>query len=931
MYWRRPQTSLIGFTATLAAFGVSLFVSTARAQDEEDDTGRGSGSVPSGISGAVVRPPEEPDEAEPRKPVVVEPKLVQFHEAQYPKEAQEKGLQAEVLLHLTLDKTGKVTAVKVVEPAGHGFDEAAQAAAMQFVFEPATRNGKPVSVIVPYRYRFELKPVTPEEAPPPPPPTTGNLEGKVYIAGTDIPLVGAEVVVVAPDGKETRLTSDDQGKWSLVDLPPGEYTVRVNSAGYEPTENVETVTAGEVVGITYRIAPEVEGLEVTVKGERPPREVTRRTIERREIARIPGTGGDALRSIQNLPGVARPPGLAGLLIVRGSSPRDTQTFIDGANVPLIYHFGGLSSTVPTEMLDRIDFYPGNFSAKYGRVMGGIVDVALREPNIKCNGPYGKKSDEKGCYHGLAEFDLIKGRAMLEGPILGSEDWTFAMAAQRSWFDVWLKPVLKEAGAGVTTAPIYYDYQVIAENKPDRNSRLSLRALGADDRVEILITDPAAEDPAFGGNITFRTASHSGQVLYETELDRNVNLNSMFSVGKTELEFSVGSLLAFYIDYYPIQMRNEFGWKLVKGVTLNAGMDFLVAPYDISVRAPQPPREGEPDPGPFAARPPIETSEKGTIFRPAWYLEGELQPTRRLRVVPGLRLDYARDSGRADWSPRINARYDIVPSTAADEDEDLALAGKRHLRTTAKGGVGLYYQPPDFQETNEVYGTPGIGSNRAIHYALGIEQELSKQVELSVEGFYKDLDSLVARAPSGAGFAYGNSGDGSVIGLETLLKYKPDKRFFGWVAYTLSRSVRRDAPGEEEYLFDFDQTHNLILLGSYRLARGWEFGARFRVVSGNLETPVVRAPELTSLYSSDGAAYAAIQGDRTERLPLFHQLDLRIDKRWQFEYWRFATYLDVQNVYNNRAVEGTNYNYNYSQRSRIRGVPILPSIGVRGEF
>ena len=929
MYWRRQQSCLNGLLRIVAAVGVSLVVSPALGQGEDDADDRGSGAVPSGISGAVVRPPEEPDEATPKKPVIVEPKLVRFQEALYPKEAQDKGLQADVLLHLTVDKTGKVTEVKVVEPAGHGFDEAAEAAALQFVFEPATRDGKPVPVIVPYRYRFELKPATPEAAPPPPPPPTGNLEGVLYIAGTDIPLVGAEVVVVAPDGNETRLTTNEQGEWSLVDLPPGDYTVRVSSAGYQPTENVESVSAGEAVGITYRLAPEVEGLEVTVKGERPPREVTRRTIERREIARIPGTSGDALRSIQNMPGVARPPGMAGLLIVRGSSPQDTQTFIDGANVPLIYHFGGLSSTVPTELLDRIDFYPGNFSSKYGRVMGGIVDVALREPNTKCTGPYGKKSDETGCYHGFAELDLISGQTMLEGPILGSDDWSFAVAGQRSWIDVWLKPVLKEAGSGVTTAPIYFDYQVIAENKPGRNSRLSLRALGADDRLEILITDPAAEDPAFGGNITFRTASHSGQVLYETELSRSVNLNSMFSVGKTELEFSLGSLFDFYLESYPIQVRNEFGLKLTKGIILNAGMDFLVSPYDISVRAPQPPREGEPDPGPYAARPPIETSERGTAFRPAWYLEGELQPTRRLRVVPGLRLDYARDSNQADWSPRINARYDIVPSTEGDEDE--AVAGKRRLRTTAKGGVGLYYQPPNFQESDDIYGTPGVKSNRAVHYSLGVEQELSKQIELSVEGFYKDMDSLVTQAPSSSGFGYSNSGDGSVIGLETLLKYKPDKRFFGWIAYTLSRSVRRDAPGEEEYLYDYDQTHNLILLGSYRLGRGWEFGARFRLVSGNLDTPVVRPPELTSLYSSDGAAYAAIQGTRTERLPLFHQLDLRIDKRWQFEYWRFSTFLDVQNVYNQRAVEGTNYNYNYSQRGRIRGMPIIPSIGVRGEF
>src|SRR5688572_31642293 len=109
-------------------------------------------------------------------------------------------------------------------------------------------------------------------------------------------------------------------------------------------------------------------------------------------------------------------GLAGLLIVRGSAPDGTGYYIDGGDVPLIYHFGGLSSVVPTELLDRIDFYPGNFSARYGRVMGGIVDVALLSPDIKCYDDSGKVLDETGCYHGLIQVDLIDARLMMQGPI-----------------------------------------------------------------------------------------------------------------------------------------------------------------------------------------------------------------------------------------------------------------------------------------------------------------------------------------------------------------------------------------------------------------------------------------------------------------------------------------------------------------------------------
>jgi len=901
----------------------------ARAQggaDAPPDDGS-SGAVPSGASGAVIKRPAE--ETETKQPVIVMPELVHFEQAAYPRAAQQAGIEADVTLLLTIDREGNVTDVEVAEPVGHGFDEAARAAALKFKFKPATRDGKPSPAKIPYRYSFTLRTVEVKA----PPPKTGDLGGVVYIAGTNVPIVGAEVVVIGSDGSEQRLTTDDQGRWELRELAPGEYRVSAGAAGYQKLEFAETVAAGEEASVTYRIPPEVEGLEVVVRGERPPREVTRRTIERREIARIPGTGGDALRSIQSLPGVARPPGLAGLLIVRGSAPNDTQTFIDGTNVPLIYHFGGLSSVVPTELLDRIDFYPGNFSARYGRGMGGIVDVGLRSPNTRCNGPRGTQTDEKGCYHGMAEIDLIKTRAMLEGPIFGSDDWSFVIGGRRSWFDTWLKPVLVEAGAGVTTAPIYWDYQVMAENRISANTKWRLTAFGADDRFEILIEDPAAEDPAFGGNIRFRTASHTLQSLYTTELNRDVELSSMVSVGKQRFDFGLGSLLSFQIDSYPIEMRNEFTWKLGPGIALDTGLDFLVGPYDVFIRAPMPPRAGEPDTGPFATRRPMEADESGTIFRPAWYAEAELQFTHRLRVVPGLRLDYARDTSHADLSPRINARYDLVTATDAGEDEaEAAAAGTRRLRTTLKGGVGLYHQAPDFQETDEYWGTPGLYSNRAIHYAIGAEQEFSRHVELSVEGFYKDMTRLVSNGSEASGERYGNDGTGYVVGMETMLKYKPDKRFFGWLAYTLSRSVRQNDADSDPYLFQFDQTHNLTALGSYRLGRGWEFGARFRVVSGNMETPVIGPPSLPALYAADAGAYAPLQGElNSRRLPLFHNLDLRIDKRWQFDYWRFSTYLDLQNVYNFQAVEGTSYNYNYSATARQTGLPILPSIGVRGEF
>src|SRR5690606_10861890 len=131
-------------------------------------------------------------------------------------------------------------------------------------------------------------------------------------------------------------------------------------------------------------------------------------------------------------------------------------------------------------------------------------------------------------------------------------------------------------------------------------------------------------------------------------------------------------------------------------------------------------------------------------------------------------------------PRVSARYTLIGT-----DSDVGADGQTPRKTTLKVGVGVYSQAPQIQETDKIFCTPGIESNRSTHVSVGVEQELTDQIEVSVEGYYKFLYNLVSRTPSLAGgFVYGNEGDGSVMGLETLVRYNADERFFGWLAYTL---------------------------------------------------------------------------------------------------------------------------------------------------
>jgi hypothetical protein len=243
------------------------------------------------------------------------------------------------------------------------------------------------------------------------------------------------------------------------------------------------------------------------------------------------------------------------------------------------------------------------------------------------------------------------------------------------------------------------------------------------------------------------------------------------------------------------------------------------------------------------------------------------------------------------------------------------------RTTLKGGVGLFYQPPQPLETDRIFGQPGLVSNRSIQSDIGFEQEFTQQLDLSVDGFYKYLDQLVTPTA-------GNAGVGRAYGVEWFLRYKPDERFFGWIAYTLSRSERRDTPSSPWALFTYDQTHILSVVASYNFGHGWRLGARFQVVSGNPYTP--NGP---GAYDASSGTYQAAPAyaPNGARLSLFNQLDLRLDKVWTFKYWKLTTYLDVQNVYNHQSPLGVTYNYNYTQSTPTNGLPILPSFGLRGEL
>jgi hypothetical protein len=487
-------------------------------------------------------------------------------------------------------------------------------------------------------------------------------------------------------------------------------------------------------------------------------------------------------------------------------------------------------------------------------------------------------------------------------------WIFMAGVRRSHVDAWLWPRVRTRDTQISAAPRYYDYQLLADTHPTKKSYLRLGLLGFDDRFRAV-----DESGAASGTIDTANGSWGLGVIYKVELSPEASFDTTMSLARAHQRFVLGNVRA-ETTALGVLGRGELTYRLTPRATLRSGYDLMLVPYTATGRVPDDAGAGAPDIGPGLARPARVFDHSSTFFQPALYTEMGLEPSSRLKLVSGVRADFTYENRRVDVSPRMTARYDLIPG--------------RHP-TTLKAGSGLFFQPPGLGEIVLADDPKALRSQRSWQNSLGAEQKFTDHLLLSVEGFYNLLDNLIQRGVNAEGVpAYNNYGTGRIFGMELMLRYSEDEHFFGWVSYTLSRSERTNGPGQPSELFYLDQPQILTVLGSVMLGKGWELGTRFRYVTGNLYTPC-----LGGIFSSTQTSYVCIQGPtNSQRLPPFHQLDVRIDKRFRIGEVDLGIYLDIINVYNRQNPDVIAYNFNYTQHQPASAsFPFIPSLGVRVEF
>ncbi len=824
----------------------------------------------------------------------------------------------------------EISVTRSVHPV---LDAAATEAVARLRYQPGSVRGRPVEVVLGLGLDIAAPPkpeptpdvseaTGPEDPVPsdsPPADAPERLRGRVLSAGQRTPIADASVLVLPaaadepvgrvkkirhgedpPPAWTMRAVTDVDGRFSLRGVPTGKLRVIVLVQGHERLEAVERLGANELLEVAYYPEPLVfNPYKTVVKSRRDDSgEVDRRSLSPEEISKLPGSQGDALKAIQNFPGVARAPFGAGLLAIRAAAPSDSATFLGYHEIPQLFHFGGLVSVFNADILTQIDFIPGNFDSRFGDAIGGVINVAPRK---------GRRDG----FHGYIKSDVFDTGILAEGRI---GKGSLIVAGRRSYIDAILPAVIpKDAGLGLTLAPRYYDYQLLFDY-PVSGGELSARVFGSDDRSKLVFSSPNDTDPNNNSGLETIQFFHRADLVYRKQLGPWEFLVTP-SYRRDKNSFLIGDVFRLLVVSDTFSGRAELSRQLSSRVAVRVGTEFVATSYDLSATGPVSNGGGGASIGSITGQ---QTSENSaTLQRPALYLTTTLRVGERLTLYPGARLTYyGQPVNRTMVEPRLRASWDVAD------------------KTTLKAGVGLYAQTPQPREFDRVFGNPRVGLEHALHTSLGLAQALPQDITLEVTGFYKNLWGL-ARNSTTLQLADGavrpeviaSTGTGYVVGGELLLRKALTRKLFAWLSYTLMRSVRRDAAGEPAYLFNFDQTHILTAIASYKRPHNWQIGARFRLISGNPYTPVVGG-----VFDAGDGGYIAVQGPRnSERLPAFHQLDLRVDKRWIYRKISINAYLDVLNVYNHANTERLQNSYNFQTNAPIASLPILPSIGLKLEW
>ncbi len=654
------------------------------------------------------------------------------------------------------------------------------------------------------------------------PPSARAAE--VAVTGVVVDAVGAPVeyaTVNAPALRRGAVT-DALGRFSIT-LPEGPADLLAQQVGYVRTRISFRVGAGMLpLRLVLKDEP-VALAEVTVHtssfGKQGKSEGA--VINRMDVYTTPGGAADVFQSLRALPGIDSP-NEGAAVYVRGGDPRETLVRLDGGDLGHPYQYegasGGLFANFDSYMLKSAFFSSGGFSARYGGVLSGVLDIQTQDP--------------------------MNTRTVTVGA-------NFAGAsASASWAVVPDKLSLVGAGGLSTTTLLHRLYGTSRDYAHDPTSdrgalkgiyrysktgRMTATYLGSSDHVGVI-----SPQLNFEGTFTDRSRNHYGVMQVDQLVGTKLALTGIASWQDWRSRWSYGAF-AGDVRERGATAQLDAVWPVTRAHELSFGARIARNASDRASLSPA-------DSSDYANGAPTRTfAVRARVTSPGVYLEDKFQVVGPLYATLGARADRLAD--HAAWS--------LDPRGA------LALRLSPHHTVRLAGG--RYHQSPDPLYLDPVYGNPRLLPLAADHAIAGYEW-LDGDRNARVEFYRKTYRALVTNDST---TYYANGGRGYARGVDVLLKGSR-RDLSGWISYGYLDSRRRELDDPREVPASYGVRHSGTLVAQYRVAAAWTLGTRLSASSGAPYTPVVGRA-----YDSARGMWRPIEGENNSgRMPAFSRVDLR---------------------------------------------------------
>ncbi len=716
-----------------------------------------------------------------------------------------------------------------------------------------------------------------------------QIKGVVIDKSTRQPLEFVNVLVV---GLGIGASTDTNGNFLITQVPPGIYRLQASFLGYKteltPEYRVNHVTPYVQIELEEENASLNEVVVTASPFQKVPESpVSLRVIGLQEIEKAPGANRDISKVVQNYPGVAFSPiGYRNDLIVRGGGPSENRFYLDGVEIPNINHFstqgasGGPVGLIDADLIRSVKFYSGAFPADKGNALSSVLDFSLRDGDMERN--------SLKATLGASEVSLSS-----NGHI--GNKTSYLVSVRQSYLQALFKIL------GLPFLPAYTDASFKIKTRFDSHNELTLLGLGGIDRMKLnlgiegedaeymlsYLPEINQETYTVGGVYRHYSQRHvQSIVLSQSYLNnRNVKYRDNDESSEENLTLRLGSIE----QETKLRMENTSSWSVWK---VKAGFDLNYSRY--------------------------KSNEYRKVFANAlreydyhtdlslwrWGMFASVDyaaPDKSFTASMGVRTDGNNYSDKMKelWrqlSPRLSVSYRLI--------EELTLSGH----------VGLYYQLPSYTALG-FKGEEGEYVNRHLDYisvsqeSLGLSWTPNENMELSVEGFYKLYGhmpfSLSDQIPlSCKGNDYGTIGNealsseakGRSYGVELMFKWLLTQKLNLSSSLTIFKSEFKDGEQGGYVPSAWDNRFILNMSGTYNFPKHWSLGAKVSCIGGSPYTPYdVEKSSLVEAWNVQGRAYYDYSRYNQERLPVFGQLDVRVDKTFYLKKCMLGFYLDIQNI------------------------------------